>query len=458
MLKSTSPSCRKLVFGSALVSLALSALAGTDQPAAASANAPRAVPLSTPKKPAWLTDLSLSLKESYDNNVFLSEVGNTADRTSWVTTISPKIGFNFAPLLGDQKTLQALTIAYAPDFAIYHNESSESYNAHRLAVGARFKSDAWSFILDEGFNYIDGNKQGPAFSGGRSAYATSVTRERRAQYQDKGKVTLQYDQPKWFVRPTASVVYYDLLTDILPKAGAPAGYDNYADRYDANAGADLGYKVKPQLALTLGYRYGHQYQQQYSPTVDAAHLSSPSDYHRVLLGVEGKPWKWLTVAIQGGPDFRSYDPNTATHKTPVFDFHPVKYYGEASLTLDATANDAVTFKYKQWQWVSSTGKIPYFDSLYDLSYRHKFNKNLSLDLGERLASSDYTSSSVSGRRKDWQYTTSAGLNYNINANLSVAATYSLDLGRNMQDKLTATAIKSREYDHHLISLGATYKF
>jgi hypothetical protein len=458
MSKLPSPSSRQLVVGSALVSLALSALAA-DQTASAPAAAPKTPPSAAFQKPAWLTDLSLSVKESYDNNVFLSEVNTSGNRSSWVTTISPKVGFNFAPLLGDQKAIQALTIAYAPDFAIYHDESTESYNAHRLAVGARVKADAWSFTLDEGFNYIDGDKQGPIYPGGRSAYATAVARERRAQYQDRGKVVLQYDQDKWFVRPTATVLYYDLLTDTRAAASAPAGYDNYADRYDANIGADFGYKIQPKLALTLGYRFGHQYQQQYSPTVDAAHLSSPSDYHRILLGVEGKPWKWLTVSIQGGPDIRSYEANSATHTTPVSDFHPIKYYGEASLTADVTANDSVAFKYKQWQWVSSTGKIPYFDSLYDLSYRHKFGKKLSLDLGQRIQSSDYTSASVAaGKRDDWQFTTSAGVTYNFTANVSANIAYAVDLGRNNQDNLTAAAVKSRQYDHHLVSLGATYKF
>jgi hypothetical protein len=51
------------------------------------------------------------------------------------------------------------------------------------------------------------------------------------------------------------------------------GYQNYVDRYDVNGGADFGYRVEPQLAVTLGYRYGHQYQEQlsFSP------FSSPSN-------------------------------------------------------------------------------------------------------------------------------------------------------------------------------------
>ena len=94
------------------------------------------------QRPAWLTEASVGLKESYDDNVFLSGVGTPPhyllpagsvaalkDVSSWVTTVSPKLDVNFAPLLGDQKTLQTLSLAYASDFVIYHDQNSESYNA-----------------------------------------------------------------------------------------------------------------------------------------------------------------------------------------------------------------------------------------------------------------------------------------------------------------------------------------
>jgi hypothetical protein len=70
-----------------------------------------------PAKPKWLTELSVSLKESYDNNVFLSGVkprdlpayfllppgGAFAQRNrfSWVTAVSPRIGLDLAPPSGD---------------------------------------------------------------------------------------------------------------------------------------------------------------------------------------------------------------------------------------------------------------------------------------------------------------------------------------------------------------------
>jgi len=431
------------------------------------AGAPAAAPAAVPAKPAWLTDFSLAVKETYDNNVFGSGVDERflpatypvavgspvalEELSSWVTTVSPKLGVNFAPLLGHQSVVQALTLGYAPDFVSYHNQPTESYNAQRLAQTVKMKSGAFSLNLENGFNYISGSKLGPTYPGSfLSAYATAIARERREQIQDRAKVTAQYNLGSWFVRPTASLLYYDLKT----KQQNVAGYQNYPDRYDVNGGADAGYRFTPDLAVTLGYRYGHQYQEQFS----FSPYSSPNDYQRVLLGFEGKPLPWLKVELQGGPDFRSYDLNTPTHITPVDDRHSTKYYGEAAITADISTKDALTFKYRQFQWLSSVGKLPLFDSLYDLSYKHKFNSQLTGDLGARLVSSDYTSSNLvpSNHRDDWQYTLSVGVSYAFTPNLSATLGYAVDLGRNNQEKITNE--QTREFDRHQVSLGMLFKF
>ena len=99
------------------------------------------------------------------------------------------------------------------------------------------------------------------------------------------------------------------------------GYQNYVDRSDVNGGLDLGYKVVTNVAVTLGYRYGSQFQQQFPTTITTDSHYSSSTYQRVLLGVEGKLCSWLDVKLAGGPDFRDYNPNT-----PVTDLHPTKYY------------------------------------------------------------------------------------------------------------------------------------
>jgi len=451
----------------------------TASPAVQAAKPPASAVTGVFKKPAWLTELSLGVKEGYDDNLLLVSEANDPvtgkpgmrKQDAFFTTVSPKIGLNFAPLLPDQKLFQAITFAYTPEFVIYHTgdtvpgDSHESYNAHKVANTIKGKVDKFSFNLDNAFVYIDGAKDGPTYAGDdsvRSAYATATARERREQIQDRAKIVVQYDQEKWFARPVASLLYYDLMTN----QRATAGYQNYADRYDVNGGADFGYKIEPQLAATLGYRAGHQYQQTYSLAIDPKQLSANNDYQRVLLGLEGKPWKWLNVSLQAGPDFRHYEGTTASHSMPVNDQNPLKYYGESSITADITPQDTLAFKYKQWQWVSSTGKIPYFDSSYELSYRRKVTSKLSLDVGGRLGGSDYTSaytssgaSGTSWQRDDWMYTASVGLIYAFTPMLSANLAYAHDWGRNAQDELTVGQFAAfREFDRSIVSLGVQFKF
>ena len=427
------------------------------------ANAAAAPATNSFQRPAWLTEASLGVKESYDDNVFLSGVdappaytvpaGSVAalkDRASWITTVSPKLEVNFASLLGDQKTLQVLSLAYAPDFVAYHDQDSESCNAQRFSAVLKAKTDSLSISADDSFTFVDGNEFGPVYPGGLySAFATVAARERREQVLDKANIAMQFNHGQWFFRPIATLLYYDLLTEKLNLSG----YQNYADRYDVNGGGDVGCKITSQITVTLGWRYGHQQQEQFA----FSPYSSPSDYQRVLLGLEGSPWKWLDGKILGGPDFRDYEGSSATHITPVNDFHPVKYYGEALLTAKFTAADTLTFKYKQWQWLSSTGKVPYFDSTYDLSYHRRLTSKLGFDLGGRILSWDYSSGNLpTCRRKDFQYTATAGLGYSVNSHISVNVACALDWGRNNQEGIASP--ENREFDHQLFSLATQCKF
>jgi len=231
------------------------------------------------------------------------------------------------------------------------------------------------------------------------------------------------------------------------------GYQNYADRYDVNGGVDVGCKIFPQAALTLGYRYGSQYQQQYA----FSPYSSSSDYQRVLLGVEGSLCSWLSVKIQGGPDFRNYAGNTATHTTPVNDRHPVKYYGEGSATATLAPENTLTLKYKMWQWVSGSGKVPYYEGAYELAYHCKLTHQLGFDLGGKIIDWDFTSGNLAAcRRNDLQYTVSSGLIYAVNTHISINLTGAVDWGRN--DESGVVNPQNREYARQSISLGTQWKF
>lgn len=429
------------------------------------------------QKPAWLTDLTLGVKESYDDNVLLVSGNGMQPQASWVSTVSPKVGFNFAPLLGIQNTnrLQALSLIYAPDFNIYEGASSQSYDAHKIGNLIRGQAGDFSYTLDNAFLYNDGSHQAPIYALNqltgpganqldqfRSSFANTAARERVAQTQDRAAVALRYDGDNFFVRPAAALLDYNLMTDWHNTTFAPwKGYQNYVDRYDVNGGMDVGYKLTPELAMTLGYRYGSQYQQQLPLWVSPQdrHYSS-SDYQRVLLGLEGKPWNWLEVKLAGGPDFRNYN-----SMTPVADHHPIKYYGEALLTATLTPNQSLTFHYKQWQWVGSTGKVPEFESTFALNYHWNATRQLGLDLGGKIQEEDFTEGNdylgvtQPSRRDDMEYELSAGVTYAFTTHCSASLAYTYDRGENALNNLPANLAPAyRNFEHQVVSLGVKYKF
>jgi hypothetical protein len=444
------------------------ALAAADQsaaPRAASVTAPASLQSESQWKPAWLTDAAVTVREGYDDNVLMSGVSQSSvpagtrtlkDEFSFITTVSPAVGVDFAKLADSGGKLQQLSFAYAPDLVTYHELPSENYNAHRTTEVAKGHAGTFSYSLDNSFLFVDASRVAPSYPGDLfNAWATINAYPRREQLNDRGKLTTQCDWNRWFVRPGASLAYYGMMTEIMaPKlATTPSGYQNYCTRYDVNGGADLGYKFSSNMSATLGYRYGSQGQEQFGFSID----SSPSDYQRVLLGIEGKPLNWLNLQLLGGPDFRSYEGNSATHITPMNDLHPVTYYGEAALSATMTPSDLLTFKYKQYQFVSCLGIKPYFDSSYALSYRHKCGDRLSLDFGARLLDADYTVGNLAScRRNDLDYVLSAAVNYSFTSHLLGSLTYLANLGRNGEDQVVNS--QTRDFDSQEASLGMQFKF
>ena len=328
----------------------------------------------------------------------------------------------------------------------------------------------FSFSLDNAFLYNDGNRTAPIYAesqapGGntndrfRNFYAQAVPRERRNQIQNRGVVALQYRFGQFFVRPMASTIYYDLNTVFRNASVAPnIGYQNWPDRYDANVGVDGGYQLTPSLAVLAGYRYGHQYQQQFPVTISGDRHFSSSDYQRALIGMEGNPWTWLTLKISAGPDFRYYN-----SLAPVNDRHAIFPFAEASATANIAKNQTLVFYTKEWQWVASTGLVPYYDSTYTLNYHWQATPQWGFDLGGKVLRANFSSGNdlagtAPSLRNDIQYTVGFGVTYNFTSMWSANVSYNHDIGRNLDDLAPQYAPSYRNFNHNLVSLGVQCKF
>ena len=433
-------------------------------------------------KPAWLPQLSLGVSEVYDNNIFGVSGNGMPTEEAWITKISPGIGFDFAPLAGNRAPFQKLSLSYTPDFVIFalprdkapDNEPPQDYDAHKFGIAIKGAAGDFSFSLDNSFLYNDGSRNAPTyalnqlpssnplanqFDRYRNQFANTPARERVNQIQDREATDLQYDVDKFFIRATSALLFYGMDSVFHTNAAPYRGYQNYPSRSDVNGGTDLGYKVLTNVALTLGCRYGSQYQQQFPASIASDRHYSSSTYQQVLFGAEGRPWNWLEMKLAGGPDFRDYNANT-----PVYDLHPTKYYGEASVAATITTNQSLTFKYKQWNWVASTGYVPEFDSSYILNYHWNATRQWGFDMGAGLVEADYTSGydaagTAPSIRAEREYTLAPGVTYAFTPQLSASLSYTFNSGNNELYTIPASSHPAyKNFIDQQVSLGLLYKF
>jgi hypothetical protein len=393
--------------------------------------------------------------------------------SSWVDTLSFKLGFNLAPILAvDPGTIQTFSLVYQPDKVTYNQASSENYTAHRVNTTLKGRSGDVTFSFDNTFLYNDGNRLAPTYalnqlSGAdanqndkyRSSLAHAPARERRNQDQDRFNGCLQFDTKYVFVRPISSLTDYNMNTYLFNTSLAPyKGYQDYADRYDLNAGADLGLKIAANWALTLGYRDGYQYQQQFTEAINSDQHYSSNHYQRVLIGLEGK-LDWLNVKLAAGPDYRDYNLDA-----PVNELKVTRYYGEALVTANLPQNQSLTFTYKQWMFVSSTGLVPYDDISYSLVYHWSATKQLGFDLGAKFVEHNYTmgddtAGSAPSLREDVDYAGLGGISYVIIPHLTASVTYNYDDGQNALSTLPAKYAPSyRFFRQGVFGVGLQYAF
>jgi hypothetical protein len=424
-------------------------------------------------RPEWLTDLSFGIKESYDDNILRVSGLGLPTEGSWVEVFSMKLGLDLSSwLAAPPGTIQTFSLVYQPDRAIYNQASSENFTAHHLNTVLKGKTGDLSFSVDNAFLYNDGSRLAETYalnqlSGAdanqddkyRNSLAHAPARERRNQIQDRYTIFLQYDTPYVFLRPISQLNDIDMRTLLFNTSKAPhLGYQDYAGRYDVNAGADLGFKVAPGWALTVGYRDGYQYQQQYLPTINSDQHFSSNHYQRLLFGVEGR-LSWLTLRLVAGPDFRDFNPDT-----PIDHLHTTRFFGEASATVTLSPSQSLIFAYRDYIFTSSTGLVPYEEYTYSETYHWNVTRQLALDVGAKEFEHNYTigndtAGSAPSLRLDDDYEGLANVSYAFTPHFGASLGYSYNVGRNGLGSLPAKYEPSyRDFEEGVVTLGLQYRF
>lgn len=387
--------------------------------------------------PTWTTESAVQVRVGVDTNP-VAAGGATApifgtDNSGFA---SGALTLSLARAAGAGGTVK---FTYAGESFRYQDRTEENYSTHRLGFSASRTAGAWKFSADGNTLWVDGSQDTLTSIGTGNANATALWRERRAQWQHRLKVLAQHEAGARVVRLSGSLLDYDYQTNVV------AGRTAFANRLDANVGADLGWRQSPRALWLAGVRAGLQEQDQVPLPGSAFDYSSR--YTRVLVGGEGKLGSATTFTVSAGPEFRHYngdvDPRVFSDRD------------HTSLWFEATVNSkigkrlALTGKATRWVWLSSTGKSAYTDLCFDTAATWSVNDTTAVRATCKIAQSDYNPVV----RDDWQSFFGLGVTLKSTAQLQLAADVLLHKGWNAID-----GVSDRKFSRELYTLGASYKF
>lgn len=390
--------------------------------------------------------LTASAAEGYDSNLYLQDhepdpsiVGAVKLRQeSWFTTLTlnTAVDAKLSPAVG-------AAFSWLSEATFFTADSDEDHTIQRasLQFSGKIGEITWSVL--EAITFIDGSDISPTFGGpgGAAGMGGVPLRERRDAFVNR--TALRIRQPlggSWWVRPTMTTYYHDWRT----QQSRAAGYQNYVDREDWMAGADLGVRVLPKADVFVGVRRGRQDQRKLHG------VDSPYDSHvlRWLFGVEGTVLPGLQCQLAIGPEVHHWiNPGALP---AVFDQDKVYWWIDGALTWAPTARDTIILSNKRFA-MSTFGGVAYFEDItYDLIWRRKVSEQLSFALSYRAYGGTFNRPTL---RQDYVLTPAVQVQYRIDKHSLVEFNHLFD----RSDSRLHNTI-GREYHRHVGSLAYRYTF
>lgn len=391
------------------------------------------------RPPVRLADLSLLSRVGFDSNP-LGTGGTSATILGDEDTLTFALGANVGLALingtADQPSLKA---SYTGEAVRFDRWASENHSTHRLGLGGQFKAGRWTFIGEGASLYVAGHDETLPSVSSINANALPLWRERRRQWQHRVRLHTQADFDRWLVRGTGSLLDYDYHTQ--PKVGWVA----YADRSDAQAALELGWKQNSRSLWLTGVRLGRQ-NQAVIPLPNYA-FDYSSDYSRVTVGWEGRLPASTTVTFAAGPDFRRY---TGAIDPRVFlgGRDRTSLWFEGGFTSKPLPALTLTGKAVRVNWLSSTGKSACMDTSAETSAAWALTTAWTVRLTTKVHRCDYNPTV----RDDWESFVTAGAALKLNPRTFLT----LDVLRHHAwNNVPATS--EREFQRCAITLGSTIK-
>lgn len=378
---------------------------------------------------ALLTEGQAQTKFGFDSNP-LGSGGSSAALLGDADSIVYAGGASFAVPVKSGK------FTYAGEATRFTDHASENFTTHRFGFIAQTALGEWALTGTGSSLFVDGGRETPVSVATVNANAISLWRERRRQWQHRGKFQATRTLGPWLFRGSGSLLDYDYQTRTIQ------GNVPLANRSDVNSAVDLGCKTSASSLIYIGGRTGRQNQEQV-PLPNCA-FDYSNTYHRVVAGVEAKPSATSTISFSAGPSFHRYTGEVDARVFPGRD--RTTLWTETAFAFKPCDSISVIGKAVRMPWLSSTGKSAYLDTCAETTLTWSATAQTALRLSGKFHRCDY----FPVVRDDVESFVGAGLTIEISQRVS----FTTDVLRHHAWNNLA-GIPEREFTRCVLTCGAT---
>lgn len=359
-----------------------------------------------------------SVSETYNDNIFYAPTDTESD---FITTFSPGIQAQLG-----SKDYNYVNLSYTYDRLQYAQNSEQSANQHRIALGSYFQHSRLTLSGRDEIEFLSTPLGGGISIGGGKVDRRTWVDEYRLDYDLSEKTS----------------PYVEFLHSDTDFESGVALYDS--STYQGTLG--FGYRAFSQTTIFGELYYGHT-QNEANPVPGPQLAPYPgTDYIGGFLGVRGNFTEKMTGTVKAGYESRSYDTGADSSGLPVV---------EMSLTEQFTEKTILTVSYSRRQRESVqiartayTSQVISANLLQHIGNEGRFRANLKA----AYLMADYEPSpAYSPDRKD--NIINAGIDFSYDIKIWMRAFLGYDF-----EHLDSTTVRVFEYDVNRVTAGLSFGY
>ncbi|MBM3251611.1 MAG: hypothetical protein FJZ11_02355 [Candidatus Omnitrophica bacterium] len=357
----------------------------------------------------------ISVREEYDDNIFLTRYGNEGD---WITTIQP----GFIIQTGSAKQKHKFILDYLADINLFADNNGENNNNHTLNTALQINLNKIRFDVVNMFHYFS-----------ERSGAEDVGRIDRTQDYIWPSITFNLNKLDLLIGYNYRMEDYRSDTTIGSFKGQTLTYEDL-DRDEHEGTIETAWKLWPKTSLLCTFDYGK--------ILHDTGKKSDSDYYDYLVGLRGEPSAKSTGEFRVGFRTQDYEDYGDDFESIVFDGSWIEKF---------SSRDFLRLDFKRTTYDTIFQDNAYYESTYTgADFRHDFTSKLYGNLGVSYQVNRYPTEATLDnlndvRRKDDLWSTGVGVGYKFSKDITFDLKY--------QYRLRDSNFSTYDYRNNRISFG-----